>query len=614
MQSVTRDPRGAATVIHLGPQGPQPPVYGGLVGHEVSKISRREESTAMNTRPTLRAALPAALALCLVALPAAAVPQDVAEVTTGPTQLEWTPNHGYAGFRLVVSGPDGVVERTFDGGDRPLFSLAELAVASDGPYKWELTATPDLPPAAIASLRTEAEAGDRGVADRRTVTDLPTVMSGFFRVLNGSIVQPGEVEQPARLAPERAGAGGTGSATAPLSRATAADQVIPDDLIVQQSLCVGFDCVNGEAFGFDTIRLKENNTRIKFEDTSVGSFPTQDWQLTANDSNSGGNNKFTIDAISPIASVPFTIEDGAGTNALYVDDGGNVGFGTSVPVLDLHIATGNTPGIRLEQNTSSGFTAQTWDIAGNEANFFVRDVTGGSTLPFRIRPGAPTSSIDIDADGNVGFGTASPDDKVDVESGNVRVTGGDVTVREDDDGNNAAVLSASATRGTLELLASGGITTALNRQGGISFMENNLGLAGCQDPDHDLTIGGTGAGCNTGTFSEIDAGEVQFDISSSRSIKQNLVPVEVENILEKIDGVDVYTYDFIDGKTDRIGLMAEDFHQIFGRGSDKMLSGHEVQLALWLAVQELKLKNDVLSEQNDELREAIEDLRRELTE
>jgi hypothetical protein len=34
----------------------------------------------------------------------------------------------------------------------------------------------------------------------------------------------------------------------------------------------------------------------------------------------------------------------------------------------------------------------------------VRDLTGGSRLPFRIRPGAPTSSIDIGANGNVGVG------------------------------------------------------------------------------------------------------------------------------------------------------------------------------------------------------------------
>ncbi len=35
-------------------------------------------------------------------------------------------------------------------------------------------------------------------------------------------------------------------------------------------------------------------------------------------------------------------------------------------------------------------------------------MTGGSRLPFRIRPGAPTSSIDISASGSVGVGTASP--------------------------------------------------------------------------------------------------------------------------------------------------------------------------------------------------------------
>ena len=90
----------------------------------------------------------------------------------------------------------------------------------------------------------------------------------------------------------------------------AADQVIPDDLIVQGSGCFGFDCVNNESFGFDTIRLKENNTRIKFEDTSVGTFPTNDWQLTANDSASGGASKFSIEDITG-AKVPFTITAGA---------------------------------------------------------------------------------------------------------------------------------------------------------------------------------------------------------------------------------------------------------------------------------------------------------------
>src|SRR4051812_8424299 len=126
-----------------------------------------------------------------------------------------------------------------------------------------------------------------------------------------------------------------------------ADFVIPDDLIVQGSACVGLDCVDGEAFGFDTIRLKENNTRNKFDDTSTSpGFPNNDWQLTANDSASGGLNKFSIENITT-ATVPFTIVGAAPTNSLFVDSTGRVGLRTSTPGLDLHISTSNTPAQRF---------------------------------------------------------------------------------------------------------------------------------------------------------------------------------------------------------------------------------------------------------------------------
>jgi hypothetical protein len=193
-----------------------------------------------------------------------------------------------------------------------------------------------------------------------------------------------------------------------------ADDVIPDDLIVQGSACVGLDCVNNESFGFDTIRLKENNTRIKFDDTSTGAgFPNNDWQLTANDSANGGLNKFSIENTT-LATVPFTIVGAAPTNSLFVDSSGRLGLRTATPGLPIHISVSDTPAQRYEQTSAGGFTAQTWDIGANEANFFVRDVTGGSRLPFRIRPGAPTSSIDINAAGNVGVGTASPGTKLHV--------------------------------------------------------------------------------------------------------------------------------------------------------------------------------------------------------
>jgi hypothetical protein len=244
--------------------------------------------------------------------------------------------------------------------------------------------------------------------------------------------------------------------TALIGGKAAADQVIPDDLIVQGSACVGLDCVNNESFGFDTLRLKENNTRITFFDTStLSGFPANHWTITANDSASGGANYLAFDDVTA-GRQPFRVTAGAPTASLFVDSSGRVGLRTATPLLDVHIATGNTPAHRLEQNASGGFPAQTWDIAGNEANFFIRDLTGGSRLPFRIRPGAPTSSIDINASGNVGVGTASP-------TGRIHVTGG-----------------GSTTEGQVHIDGSGDVrsiwlnqTQATIKRTGVSFAQSN---------------------------------------------------------------------------------------------------------------------------------------------
>ena len=67
-----------------------------------------------------------------------------------------------------------------------------------------------------------------------------------------------------------------------------ADDVVADDQIVQGAECVGFDCVDGEDFGTDTLRLKENNTRLAFDDTTATGGSANDWEVTANDRGSGG--------------------------------------------------------------------------------------------------------------------------------------------------------------------------------------------------------------------------------------------------------------------------------------------------------------------------------------
>jgi len=186
-------------------------------------------------------------------------------------------------------------------------------------------------------------------------------------------------------------------------------QVISQDLVVQGSECVGIDCANGESFGFDTERYKENNLRIHFDDTSnSSSFPSNDWRIEINDSSNGGSNYFAIQDATAGRQV-FRVDAGAPLNALRINNAGNIGVGTASPIVEVHVVDGDSPTFRLEQDGSAGFTAQTWDIAGNETNFFVRDATNGSLLPFKIKPGTPTNTLFLAASGNVGIRTDSPD-------------------------------------------------------------------------------------------------------------------------------------------------------------------------------------------------------------
>ena len=337
----------------------------------------------------------ATFALCLVsALGAGAAEAGSAAMTEN--NIHWAPDAN-ASHRLVVSGPGGVFTQDFAVGETPFLDLRGIDGngLADGHYTFELRSMPVVEASLRAEMRRARARGDEAALAHR----LPqgSTQMGYFLISGGAFIVGGEEI-----------VGGQEAATPDPAQLANKDQVFLDDLIVAGSICAGLDCVNGESFGFDTLRLKENNLRIKFQDTSAtASFPSNDWQITANDSGNGGANKFSIDDIDG-GRTPFTIEASAPSHSLYVDDGGRIGIGTSTPVVEMHVVSGDSPTLRLEQDGSSGFTAQTWDVAGNETNFFVRDATNGSRLPFKILPSAPTNSIYVAANGDVGLGTASP--------------------------------------------------------------------------------------------------------------------------------------------------------------------------------------------------------------
>jgi hypothetical protein len=318
------------------------------------------------------------------------------------SSLVWTPVAD-GEMTLRIATPDG---RTMDYAVEgySVLDVADLAAdfghLADGLYTWELRPNLALDQAQISAFADNT----RGLV-RSPFADA-NIQSGTFSLDNGVLIS--DRTEEASTGPRMAAPGGLDQATIATPGGLDEQSFPGQDVIVEGSLCVGVDCnTAGENFGFDTVILKENNLRVFFNDTSSsGSFPNVDWRLTANDSNNGGENKFTIDDATNGKS-PFKIEANTPNNTIVADSNGRLGVGTASPVLQIHTLDGNTPGLRLEQDGSDGFAARTWDVAGNETNFFVRDVNDGSALPFRIYPGTGDDNLVL-RNGRAGIGTANP--------------------------------------------------------------------------------------------------------------------------------------------------------------------------------------------------------------
>lgn len=507
-----------------------------------------------------------------------------ATVTATGSNVKWAmKTSAHTGATLTVTAPDGRVFRSLlKAGATPEFTITDKEGnrLPDGQYTYELRLTPELSKATIDTLVAARGKDDdpedvRATRKRAVIPDYSLVQSGDFSIINGAIVVAGAFEEPgtrpsAQIMKQSRFTAVTGMTLTTVRRHHLSpmfmpDQVIPDDLIVQGSACVGLDCVNGEDFGFDTIRMKENNTRLQFNDTSTAAgFPTTNWQIRANDSGSGGASFLAFvdqgnTGTSETGTISFRVDGGAPANSLKVSTTGRVGVRTATPVLDLHITTADTPAHRLQQTNAGGFTAQTWDIAGNEANFFVRDVTSGSLLPFRIRPGAPTSSIDISAAGNVGIGTGSP-------TGNIHV------------------FRAGATDNVLQHFQNGTRNWSLGINGASDFFritDQTAGVArltilnsgfvgiGTTAPTDTLSVNGTASkpgGGSWSVFSDERLKNIRGTFNSGLNAVMQLQPIRYEYKANNPFG--------IKAGTEHIGFGAETLQQVIPEAVTRNAEGY----------------------------------------
>ncbi|MEM9293984.1 MAG: tail fiber domain-containing protein [Acidobacteriota bacterium] len=555
----------------------------------------------------------AAAALLVIGTPAMAA--DVADESLTPSALTLSVNQPHDGGQLVVSGPGGrVFESAFAAGEAARFDLStNEGVVPDGVYSWTLRTRAVVTDSQRALLDELRASGDQErLIKLREAGKLPSgiVASGTFSIrgglpVDGTLTESGIASESSRgdlndggfLAEEGIGV------------LTEAAQVFNTDLVVIGSTCVGLDCVNGESFGFDTLRLKENNLRIHFQDTSnSASFPTVDWRLEANDTTNGGKNRFSIVDVDG-GRTPFTVEASSPTNSLYVEDGGRVGFGTSTPVVNLHVVEGNTPTLRLEQDGSQGFTPQTWDVAGNEAGFFIRDATNGSKLSLRIFTNVNEGTLAL-RNNRVGVGTTDPSEKL--------------HVRGTDGLTQLFVEEASTTVGNRVLFrvvnTNGNVQTEFVPNNGTAWRQNfknaSFDLDYQGNAGNELSVDTTG---NLEILGDLTAnGMVTM---SDRNAKKNFQSVDGAEVLQAIAELSVTTWSYKrdDDTVRHIGPMAQDFHAAFELGKDERHIAPQDTASIALvgvqAVNErLQSEVDALQAANATLLERLEALEAKLAE
>ncbi|HYK01495.1 MAG TPA: tail fiber domain-containing protein [Thermoanaerobaculia bacterium] len=533
----------------------------------------------------------------------------IGRATGGGTQIEWQSKiTGHEKIVLRVIDLDGnELQLSFGPGRNPVFRIADLGgAAADGQYTYELRVEPRIPEGLKKKLE-EARANGDDATVRKIQKDnglgQAITQSGVITIKDNTIVSPEGTEPTAKDSASASPAdsarfGGVQSDARP-GEVTVDDTVIPDDLIVQSSTCTGFDCVNGESFGVDTLRLKENNLRIHFEDTSTSAgYAANDWRIIANEQPSGGANMFAIED-STAGRNPFLIEAAAPASSIYVDSTGNIGFQQSAPGLDLHLTTSDTPALRLDQSNAGGFTAQTWDIGGNEANFFIRDLTGGSRLPFRIRPGAPTSSIDISATGNIGIATASPDNYImDINTG---TTNGLKIFYIESATSEPGIELASKTTGTFTRLLSYNRLTNLpikffiqhaTASSGTYFDTNGYVGFGVASPTQPLQHSNGGYLSTTG----------QWINASSRELKQDIATLSSGEALEALNGLAPVKYNYRSDPSDaHVGFIAEDVPELVAEPTRKGISSLDVTAVLAKVVQDQQKQIEELSRKIEQL-------------
>lgn len=268
------------------------------------------------------------------------------------------------------------------------------------------------------------------------------------------------------------------------------------------------------------------NVRIEGDLTVNGSYTqidtdvntTEQWNVT----NDGTGPAVTINQKG--AQDIMDVQDD-GTSVFYIEDGGNVGIGTTDPTNNLHVVGNTRVGSLLVGDSAASNTPATMlhiKSSGTNAVLRIEDSDGNNRVydflvdygnGLYIKEESTTRMFFQETTGNVGIGTTSPAHKLDV-AGNIRSTGGNLRLE-----------------GTYPRI----FLTDTNASSDFSIINDN-GSFGIYDDTNNayrlkvLANGNVGIGTASPTSKlHVDSGDIEIDngqsLSSRTSGGNNLFPL-----------------------------------------------------------------------------------------
>jgi hypothetical protein len=402
----------------------------------------------------------------------------------------------------------------------------------------------------------------------------PMTMNGSFEIRDGALVLPKRGEG--------GGAGKLDRVTAPsLSKITAPDITVADDLIVEGSTCSSAldACADGEDFTEGDLvthefKIKGDPSSIWFDDTS-GDF---DWAIGTN-----GNN-LEFHSLAGTDSNPFVMEGNAPDNAIYIDSTGAIGFGTATPATALHVLSGKNVFMRIQDTTA----LETWDFgtnSGGDFAFILQATNSG---------GATGTKFVIEPSGEVGIGTASPvgnlhifgpaDQDVFNAVGPIPAIGGNAlnfgysgstfgvgsgffNVRPEGVAPNPALYFATGDVDRMMIDNQGFIGVHLDGALGAGF-----------NPVHPIQSQTSGA--------HLTAGGIWTN-ASSRDLKEGIAPLDADAALQALAKLEPVNFHYkLEPEDPHVGFISEEVPELVATPDRKTLSPMDIVAVLTRVVQE----------------------------